>query len=85
MINSSSNKDTSLRHCNAQSERHLHMYLKNIFWAILKGHTMSNTQNNQQGNSNEAPKTVTPDEAKPGAQQNQGDSKPDTDKPAQQK
>jgi hypothetical protein len=45
---------------------------------------MSN-QNNDQGKNNEAPKTVTPNEAKPGSQQNQGDSKPNTDKPAQQK
>lgn len=46
---------------------------------------MSDTQNNAQGNSNEAPKTVNPNEAKPGAQQTQGDSKPNADKPAQQK
>lgn len=46
---------------------------------------MSDTQNNAQGNNNEAPKTVTPNEAKPAPQQNQGDSKPDADKPAQQK
>lgn len=40
---------------------------------------------NQQQGSNEAPKTTSPSETKPAPQQNQGDSKPNTDKPAQQK
>lgn len=40
---------------------------------------------NQQQGSNEAPKTVTPSETKPAPQQNQGDVKQDTNKPAQQK
>ncbi|RKE66010.1 hypothetical protein [Pseudorhodoplanes sinuspersici] len=39
--------------------------------------------NQQQGGSNEAPKTATPNEAKPAPQQNQGDGKPDTAKPQQ--
>lgn len=39
--------------------------------------------NQQQGQSNEAPKTVTPNEAKPAPQQNQGDGKPDAAKPQQ--
>lgn len=39
--------------------------------------------NQQQGGSNEAPKTATPNEAKPAPQQNQGDSKPDAQKPQQ--
>jgi len=37
----------------------------------------------QQGGSNEAPKTVTPNETKPAPQQNQGDVKSDTPKPQQ--
>ncbi len=40
--------------------------------------------NQQQGGSNEAPKTVTPDEAKPAPQQNQGDGKSDAAKPQQE-
>lgn len=40
---------------------------------------------NQQQGSNEAPKTVSPSENKPTPQQNQGDSKPSSDQPAQQK
>ncbi len=41
---------------------------------------------NQQQGSNEAPKTVTPGETHPAPQQqNQGDAKPDTSKPEQQK
>jgi hypothetical protein len=39
--------------------------------------------NQQQGGSNEAPKTSTPNEAKPAPQQNQGDSKPAEQKPQQ--
>jgi hypothetical protein len=38
---------------------------------------------NQQGGSNEAPKTATPNETKPAPQQNQSDSKPDAQKPQQ--
>ena len=41
--------------------------------------------NQQQGNSNETPKTVSPSETKPAPQQNQGDSKQDAVKPEQQK
>ena len=44
---------------------------------------------NQQQGSNEAPKnptpTPTPTEATPGSQQNQGDGKQGSEKPAQQK
>ena len=40
--------------------------------------------NPQQG-SNETAKTVPPSETKPAPQQNQGDGKPDTTKPEQQK
>ena len=40
---------------------------------------------NQQQGANDAPKTPTPTETKPDAQQNQGDGKPVSDKPAQQK
>ena len=40
---------------------------------------------NQQQGANDAPKTPTPAEAKPGTQQNQGDSKQGSEKPAQQK
>lgn len=39
--------------------------------------------NQQQSGSNEATKTTTPNEAKPAPQQNQGDSKPDAQKPQQ--
>lgn len=39
--------------------------------------------NQQQGGSNEAPKTATPNETKSAPQQNQGDSKPDAQKPQQ--
>jgi hypothetical protein len=39
----------------------------------------------QQQGSNDAPKTPTPTEAKPDAQQNQGDGKQGSEKPAQQK
>lgn len=39
--------------------------------------------NQQQGGSHETPKTPTPNEAKPAAQQNQGNSKPDAQKPQQ--
>jgi hypothetical protein len=35
--------------------------------------------------ANETPKTSTPSEAKPAPQQNQGDGKPSTEKPLQQK
>jgi hypothetical protein len=45
-----------------------------------KGNTMSNQQ---QGGSNETPKTPTPNETKSAPQQNQGDSKPDAQKPQQ--
>ena len=41
--------------------------------------------NQQQGGSHEAPKTDTPNEAKPAPQQNQGDSKPDAPQQPQQK
>jgi hypothetical protein len=41
--------------------------------------------NQQQGNSNETPKTVSPSETKPAPQQNQGSGKPDTSRPEQQK
>lgn len=44
---------------------------------------MTNTSN-VATNSNETPKTSAPNEAKPGQQQNQGDNKPATDKPAEQ-
>ena len=40
--------------------------------------------NPEQG-ANETPKTVTPSEGKPAPQQNHGDGKPSTEKPAQQK
>jgi hypothetical protein len=40
---------------------------------------------NQQQGSTEAPKTPAPSEVKPAPQQNQGDGKQDSDKPAQQK
>lgn len=40
---------------------------------------------NQQQGTNDAPKTPTPPETKPDTQQNQGDAKPGSDKPAQQK
>jgi hypothetical protein len=46
-----------------------------------KGNTMSN----QQQGSNEAPKTPAPGETKPAPQQNQGDAKQPSEKPAQQK
>lgn len=39
--------------------------------------------NQQQGGSNETPKTATPNEAKPAPQQNQGDGKSDSQKPQQ--
>jgi hypothetical protein len=39
--------------------------------------------NQQQGGSNETPKTPTPNETKSAPQQNQGDSKPDAQKPQQ--
>jgi hypothetical protein len=39
--------------------------------------------NQQQGGSHEATKTPTPNEAKPAPQQNQGDGKPDAQKPQQ--
>lgn len=45
---------------------------------------MTNTSN-VATNSNETPKTANPNEAKPGQQQTQGDNKPATDKPEQQK
>lgn len=41
--------------------------------------------NQQTGGSNEAPKTTTPNEAKPAPQQNQGDGKQDAQKSPQQK
>jgi hypothetical protein len=56
-------------------------YLENTFWVFTKGNTMSN----QQQGSNEAPKTPAPSETKPAPQQNQGDDKPGSEKPAQQK
>jgi hypothetical protein len=40
---------------------------------------------NQQQGSNDAPKTPTPTETKPDAQQNQSDGKQGSEKPAQQK
>jgi hypothetical protein len=40
---------------------------------------------NQQQGSNESPKTPTPGETKPTPQQNQGDGKPGSEKPQQQK
>jgi len=40
---------------------------------------------NQQQGSNEAPKTPSETETKPGTQQNQGDGKQGSEKPAQQK
>jgi hypothetical protein len=39
--------------------------------------------NQQQGAPNEAPKTTNPNEPKPAPQQNQGDGKPDAQKPQQ--
>lgn len=39
--------------------------------------------NQQQGGPNEAPKTTTPDEAKPAPQQDQGGGKSDAAKPQQ--
>jgi hypothetical protein len=46
---------------------------------------MSNQQQGSNAALQEAPKTATPTEIKPGQQQNQGDGKPDAEKPAQQK
>jgi hypothetical protein len=40
---------------------------------------------NQQQGANDAPKTPAPTETKPGTQQNQGDGKQASEKPAQQK
>jgi hypothetical protein len=40
---------------------------------------------NQQQGANDAPKTTTPVEIKPDAQQNQGDGKPSSDKPGSEK
>ena len=40
---------------------------------------------NQQQGSNEASQTVTPSATKPAPQQNQGDGKPGSEKPQQQK
>ena len=57
------------------------MYLENSFWVFAEGNTMSN----QQQGSNEAPKTTPQNETKPAPQQNQGDGKQGSEKPAQQK
>jgi hypothetical protein len=51
----------------------------------MEGNTVTNTQNNNPGNSNEPAKTTNPADAKPGSQQTQGDSKPGSEKPEQQK
>jgi hypothetical protein len=55
-------------------------YLENSFQVrFRKGNIMSDTPSA----SNEAPKTAPPGEAKPGTQDNTGDSKPSPDAPKQ--